>query len=161
MYRRHVVVLVAAAALLPIADGGNEFLEDATVALAYVVMALGLNVVVGFAGLLDLGYVAFFAIGAYTTAWFASGFFSTRSIHLGVAEPLQQLPGIHLNWLVVVVLAATLCAFAGAAIGLPTLRLRGDYIAMVTLAFGEIIGRTVVNGGNGVFGIGHFNLTNG
>src|SRR4051794_4239849 len=156
-----VVALVVAAIALPFAFGSDGFLQDATVALAYTVMALGLNVVVGFAGLLDLGYVAFFAIGAYTTAWFASGFFSSRGIHFAVSEQLQRLPGIHLNYLAVVALAAMLSAFGGAAIGLPTLRLRGDYIAVVTMAFGEIIGRTVVNGDDGVFGLGHFNLTNG
>jgi branched-chain amino acid transport system permease protein len=98
-------------------------------AAAYVVMALGLNVIVGFAGLLDLGYVAFFAIGAYTAAYFASGFRE-----------------IHLSFLLVFVLAVAATALAGALIGIPTLRLRGDYIAIVTLAFGEIIGQIVLNG---------------
>jgi branched-chain amino acid transport system permease protein len=125
------------------------------------VMALGLNIVVGFAGLLDLGYVAFYAIGAYTAGWFGSSFFSTRNIHVGVAEQLQSLPGIHLNWLLVAILAASFAALAGAILGFPTLRLRGDYIAIVTLAFGEIIGRIAVNSDDGVFGIGSFNLTNG
>ena len=109
-------------------------------------MALGLNIVVGFAGLLDLGYVAFYAIGAYTVGWFASDHFSAvngeKGIHVGVSEFVAQparhppeLParsarrGDHRR------------AIAGAIIGLPTLRLRGDYIAIVTLAFGEIIGR--------------------
>ena len=74
----------------------------------YVVMALGLNIVVGFAGLLDLGYVAFFAIGAYTMGWFGSSFFSTADIHIGVAEFLQTQPGIHLNWLLILPIAALL-----------------------------------------------------
>ena len=69
-------------------------MNDATVALVYVVMALGLNIVVGFAGLLDLGYVAFFAIGAYTMGWFASSFFSSANIHIGVSEQLAQ-PARH------------------------------------------------------------------
>jgi branched-chain amino acid transport system permease protein len=142
-------------------DSGSGFMNDATVALIYVVMALGLNIVVGFAGLLDLGYVAFFAIGAYTMGWFGSSFFSTANIHIGVAEQLQSQPGIHLNWLIVVVVAAIFAAFMGALLGFPTLRLRGDYIAIVTLAFGEIIGRIAVNSDEGVFGIGTFNLTNG
>jgi branched-chain amino acid transport system permease protein len=142
-------------------DSGSPFIEDSTVALIYVVMALGLNIVVGFAGLLDLGYVAFYAIGAYTVGWFGSSFFSTRDIHIGVAEQLSSLPGIHLNWLLVVIIAAIFTATAGAILGFPTLRLRGDYIAIVTLAFGEIIGRVAVNSDEGVFGIGSFNLTNG
>jgi branched-chain amino acid transport system permease protein len=157
-----VALLVVAAILLPFAfKAGDAIVEDATVSLAYAVMALGLNVVVGFAGLLDLGYVAFFAIGAYTMGWFASGFFSTRSIHVAVADRLQNLPGIHVNYLLIAVLAAVLAALAGAILGFPTLRLRGDYLAVVTLAFGEIIGWAAVNGRDGVFGIGHFNLTNG
>ncbi len=142
-------------------ESGSAFIDDCTTALAYVVMALGLNIVVGFAGLLDLGYVAFFAIGAYTAGWFASSFFTSKDVHIGVSSFLKNLPGIHLNFLIVFLIAATFAALAGAILGAPTLRLRGDYIAIVTLAFGEIIGRTAVNGDDGVFGIGHFNLTNG
>jgi len=156
------IVVVAFVAVLPFFyDSGSGFIEDATTALIYVVMALGLNIVVGFAGLLDLGYVAFFAIGAYTIGWFASGFFSGKNVHVGVASQLSTIPGIHLNYLIVVVIAAVLAALFGAILGAPTLRLRGDYIAIVTLAFGEIVGRIAVNGDEGVFGIGHFNLTNG
>ncbi len=155
-------VLIVAAVLLPFFfDSGSGFIEDSATALIYVVMALGLNIVVGFAGLLDLGYVAFYAIGAYTIGWFASSFFSDANIHIGVAEQLQSQPGIHLNYLLIIPIAGGLAAFFGALLGAPTLRLRGDYIAIVTLAFGEIIGRIAVNGDNGVFGIGHFNLTNG
>jgi branched-chain amino acid transport system permease protein len=127
-------------------DPISGFIDDATVALAYVIMALGLNVVVGFAGLLDLGYVAFFAIGAYTVGWFMSGFYSSANIHVLVSGPATNLPGIHVNFILVVVMAAFLCALAGTLIGLPTLRLRGDYIAIVTLAFGEIIRVFAVNG---------------
>jgi branched-chain amino acid transport system permease protein len=156
------VAAIAVAAVLPFFyDSGSGFMSDATVALIYVVMALGLNIVVGFAGLLDLGYVAFFAIGAYTMGWFGSGFFSTKDIHVGVSEQLSNLPGIHLNWLIVLPVAALFAASLGAVLGFPTLRLRGDYIAIVTLAFGEIIGRIAVNSDEGVFGIGTFNLTNG
>ena len=155
-------LLILGAILLPYGfDEGDGFMQDATVALVFVVMALGLNVVVGFAGLLDLGYVAFFAIGAYTMGWFGSSFFSTRDIHIAVGENLQNLPGIHLNWLLVIIVAAIFTASAGAILGAPTLRLRGDYIAIVTLAFGEIIHRIAVNSDEGVFGIGEFNLTNG
>ena len=81
-------------------------MDDAVTALAYVVMALGLNIVVGFAGLLDLGYVAFFAIGAYTIGWFGSGFFARRQRRRGhphrrVSGFGPNLPGIHLNFLLV------------------------------------------------------------
>jgi branched-chain amino acid transport system permease protein len=159
-------VLTAAAILFAILlpfgfDSGSGFIEDCAVALFYVVMALGLNIVVGFAGLLDLGYVAFFAFGAYTMGWFGSGWFSTADIHIGVTEQLSKLPGIHLNWLLILPLAALIAAFMGALLGFPTLRLRGDYIAIVTLAFGEIVHTTAVNSDEGVFGIGSFNLTNG
>jgi branched-chain amino acid transport system permease protein len=129
---------------------GSGFLDDATTALAYIVMALGLNIVVGFAGLLDLGYVAFFAIGAFTIGWLGSGFYADvnggEGIHLFVTGLASNLPGIHVNFLLVLVAAVIFTAVAGALIGLPTLRLRGDYIAIVTLAFGEIIGRIAVNG---------------
>ena len=156
-------VLVGAAALPFFVDSGGPFIEDLTVALAYVVMALGLNIVVGFAGLLDLGYVAFFAIGAYTIGWFGSGFFAAagggEGIHLGVSGVAAQLPGIHLNFLIVLVIAVVVTAVAGILIGLPTLRLRGDYIAIVTLAFGEIIGRVAINGDE--LNIGAYKLTNG
>jgi branched-chain amino acid transport system permease protein len=129
---------------------GSGFIDDATTALAYVVMALGLNIVVGFAGLLDLGYVAFFAIGAFTIGWFGSGFYADvnggEGIHLFVTGLAADLPGIHMNFLLVLVAAVIFTAVAGALIGIPTLRLRGDYIAIVTLAFGEIIGRVAING---------------
>jgi branched-chain amino acid transport system permease protein len=155
-------LLIFVALVLPFFyDSGSPFIEDCTTALAYVVMALGLNVVVGFAGLLDLGYVAFYAIGAYTIGWFGSSFFAGSNVHIGVGEQLSSLPGIHLNFILILIIAAFLTALAGSILGYPTLRLRGDYIAIVTLAFGEIIGRTAVNGDDGVFGIGHFNLTNG
>jgi branched-chain amino acid transport system permease protein len=153
---------ITVAILLPFFfDSGSGFIGDSTTALAYVVMALGLNVVVGFAGLLDLGYVAFFAIGAYTMGWLGSSWFSGADIHIGVAEQLQSQPGIHLNYLLILPCAAIAAATLGAILGFPTLRLRGDYIAIVTLAFGEIIGRIAINSDEGIFGIGDFNLTNG
>jgi branched-chain amino acid transport system permease protein len=117
--------------------------------------------VVGFAGLLDLGYVAFFAIGAYTIGWFGSSFFAGSSVHVGVSEFLKAQPGIHLNFLLILVIAIVLTSLAGAILGFPTLRLRGDYIAIVTLAFGEIVGRIAINGDENVLGFIHFNLTNG
>jgi branched-chain amino acid transport system permease protein len=144
-------VFLVGAALLPFFfDSGSPFIEDCILALAYTVMALGLNIIVGFAGLLDLGYVAFFAIGAYTIGWLGSGFFSEvgngEGWHVGASEFASNLPGIHLNFLLILVAAIIFTTIAGIIIGLPTLRLRGDYIAIVTLAFGEIIGRLAING---------------
>jgi branched-chain amino acid transport system permease protein len=146
-----LLVFAAFAIVLPLFfQAGSTFTYHVTTALAYVVFGLGLNIVVGFAGLLDLGYVAFFAIGAYSIGWLGSGFFAyvnhTKGIHVGVSGLAAQLPGIHLNFLLVVLAAIALTAVAGVLIGLPTLRLRGDYIAIVTLAFGEIIHDVAVNG---------------
>ena len=122
----------------------------------YVMLALGLNIVVGYAGLLDLGYVAFFALGAYTLGWFGSALFSGQNIHfLDVGN--TAIPGFHLSFWVVVPLAGLICAIAGIIIGWPTLRLRGDYLAIVTLGFGEII-PDVFRNGDSIFG---HNLTNG
>jgi branched-chain amino acid transport system permease protein len=116
------------------------------IAVAFAVMSLGLNVVVGFAGLLDLGYVAFYALGAYSLGWFGSDFFFKAHVHVGVTGVAASEIGIHLNFILILIAAALICAIAGMIIGLPTLRLRGDYIAIVTLAFGEIIGTVAVNG---------------
>ena len=143
--------LLVAAALFPLTrEPLDAFMDDCILALAYVVMALGLNLVVGFAGLLDLGYVAFYAFGAMTVGWWASDFYSSvnneEGIHIGVSGFAANLPGIHFNFLLVLVVAIVFTTIAGMIIGLPTLRLRGDYIAIVTLAFGEIIGRIVING---------------
>jgi len=119
----------------------------------YVILALGLNIVVGFAGLLDLGYVAFFAIGAYAWAIVGSSqfgqlfnIFLSNSVASGLFWPM--LLG-----------AALLAAFFGVVLGLPTLRLRGDYLAIVTLGFGEIVPivalnlRQITNGANGLVGV--------
>ncbi len=156
------VVLAVCAVLLPfLLDPLSSLLGDCTIALAYVILALGLNVVVGFAGLLDLGYVAFFAIGAYTVGWLASGFFSEANVHVGVSSFVNNLPGIHANFLIVLVVSMILCAIGGVLIGLPTLRLRGDYIAIVTLAFGEIIRVFAVNGDQISLPFGDAKLTAG
>jgi branched-chain amino acid transport system permease protein len=159
------VLGLTAAALFPLfVDTLSNLLNDATIALAYVVMALGLNIVVGFAGLLDLGYVAFYAFGAYSVGWFASDHFSAingeKGVHVLSGEFVSKLPGIHLNFLLVLVAAVIVTAVAGIIIGLPTLRLRGDYIAIVTLAFGEIVYRFAVNGDQITAG-GKYKLTNG
>jgi branched-chain amino acid transport system permease protein len=140
-------LLVAVGVVLPFLTGSSSgFLNGTIVAVAYAVMALGLNVVVGMAGLLDLGYVAFYAFGAYCVGWFGSGFFFGVRVHVGVSPLTSTLAGIHLNFVLILVAAVVVCALAGIIIGLPTLRLRGDYIAIVTLAFGEIIGVLAVNG---------------
>jgi branched-chain amino acid transport system permease protein len=145
--RALAAVLIVIGIVLPFLFAPASGFMNATItALAFAVMSLGLNVVVGFAGLLDLGYVAFYAFGAYSLAWFASGFFFKAHLHALVSPVAATLPGIHLNFLLVLIAAALICAIAGTIIGLPTLRLRGDYIAIVTLAFGEIIGVVAVNG---------------
>jgi branched-chain amino acid transport system permease protein len=115
-----------------------------------VLLAIGLNVVVGFAGLLDLGYIAFFAIGAYTTAYFTG------------ALPVD--PPITLNPFFVIPLATLTAMAAGLVLGAPTLRLRGDYLAIVTLGFGELIQilavnlDSITNSSRGAFGIPSFNV---
>ncbi len=156
-------IVLLAAVLLPFFTDNQAFLQQCAVATAYVVMALGLNIIVGFAGLLDLGYVAFFAIGAFTVGWFASGHFAyvnnEEGIHFLVGGNAVNLAGIHFNFLIVLLIAMIFTTIAGMIIGLPTLRLRGDYIAIVTLAFGEIIGRVAVNGD--VIKLGETGLTAG
>jgi branched-chain amino acid transport system permease protein len=145
--RALALFLIAVAIVLPFFFApASGFMNATILAFAYVVMALGLNIVVGFAGLLDLGYVAFYAFGAYCVGWFGSGFFYKANVHVGVSSITGTLPGVHFNFLLILVAAVLITSLAGAVIGLPTLRLRGDYIAIVTLAFGEIIGVVAVNG---------------
>jgi branched-chain amino acid transport system permease protein len=129
------------------------------VMLVFIMMAVGLNIVVGYAGLLDLGYVAFYAMGAYTAAWFSSLQFAHQHWHFGAVGITPDLPGIHVTMWLLLPLAGIVTALAGIIIGLPTLRLRGDYLAIVTLGFGEILPQIARNGDN-FFGTG-FNLTNG
>ena len=126
------------------------------VMLILTMMALGLNIVVGYAGLLDLGYVAFYAAGAYVAAWFASLQFDQVTIHIGSAVS-GDLPGIHLSMWLVFIAAGVFTTVVGIIIGLPTLRLRGDYLAIVTLGFGEIVPQFVRNADS----LGGFDLTNG
>jgi branched-chain amino acid transport system permease protein len=132
-------------------------IDSMVVMLVFTMMAVGLNIVVGYAGLLDLGYVAFYAAGAYIAAWFASLQFDQVTFHLGSVGINPQFPGIHLSMWLVLPLAGLFTLLVGIAIGLPTLRLRGDYLAIVTLGFGEIIPQFVRNGDN-LFG---FDLTHG
>jgi branched-chain amino acid transport system permease protein len=105
---------------------------------------------VGFAGLLDLGYVAFFAIGAHVTAYLGSAYWADAAggggVALLVGEPAAGLPGIHVNFLIILVLAVLATTTIGVLIGVPTTRLRGTYVGFVTLAFGEVIGQVAYNG---------------
>jgi len=130
---------------------GNSWVRIVDLALLYIMLALGLNIVVGFAGLLDLGYIAFYALGAYMTGLLASPQFATLlesliNLHPETGEALASLfgeeirtNGIHLSVWFIVPLAAALAGLFGALLGAPTLKLRGDYLAIVTLGFGEII----------------------
>jgi branched-chain amino acid transport system permease protein len=114
---------------------GNAWVRIADMALLYVLLAVGLNIVVGYAGLLDLGYVAFFAVGAYLYALMASP-------HLTDTFPLMAAlfpAGLHMPLWVIVPVAAAVAGLFGMLLGAPTLKLRGDYLAIVTLGFGEII----------------------
>ncbi len=149
------------------ANFGNSWVRIVDMALLYIMLALGLNIVVGFAGLLDLGYIAFYAVGAYMTGLLASPQFaavieSFVNTYPSVGEFLVWLcgpeivqNGIHLSVWYIVPLGAALAAFFGALLGAPTLKLRGDYLAIVTLGFGEII-RIFMNNLNAPV-----NITNG
>ena len=125
----------------------------------FTMMALGLNFVVGYAGLLDLGYVAFYAMGAYMAGWFASNQFAKQDVKFGAVGLYKGDTGFHFSIFLVLIMAGIATAIVGVIIGLPTLRLRGDYLAIVTLGFGEILPQIARNGDN-LFGTG-FNLTNG
>lgn len=114
---------------------GNGPVRIIDLALLYVMLALGLNIVVGYAGLLDLGYVAFYAVGSYMFALLASPHLSENFEWFKAAFP----DGLHSPLWIVIPLGAGLAAIAGAVLGAPTLKLRGDYLAIVTLGFGEII----------------------
>lgn len=119
-----MVLLGIVLAILPFLLGtiGQSWIRTLNFALLYVMLALGLNIVVGFAGLLDLGYIAFYAVGAYVWALLASPHF-----------------GLHLPFWVVIPVGLVVAAICGVLLGIPVLRLRGDYLAIVTLGFGEII----------------------
>jgi len=114
---------------------GNGPVRIIDLALLYVMLALGLNIVVGYAGLLDLGYVAFYAVGAYMFALLASPHLTENFESIAAAFP----NGLHSPLWIVIPLGAGLAAFAGVMLGAPTLKLRGDYLAIVTLGFGEIV----------------------
>jgi branched-chain amino acid transport system permease protein len=132
-------------------------LGSVVIILVFTMMAVGLNIVVGYSGLLDLGYVAFYAAGAYTAGWLASGQFEQVNLHFGSSGISSDVNGIHVSLWLAFLIAGAFTAITGILIGLPTLRLRGDYLAIVTLGFGEIIPQVVRNGDD----FGGFNLTNG
>jgi branched-chain amino acid transport system permease protein len=119
-----IVLIALSLVLLPFALTmvGTAWVRIANIALLYVVLSLGLNIVVGFAGLLDLGYIAFYAVGAYAYALLASPHF-----------------GLHLPFWMILPIGAAAAALFGVLLGAPTLKLRGDYLAIVTLGFGEIV----------------------
>ena len=132
--------MVAALLALPfaLAMAGTAWVRITNLAILFVLLSLGLNIVVGFAGLLDLGYIAFYAVGAYVYALLASPHFN-----------------IHLPWWVILPIGAAVACLFGVLLGTPTLKLRGDYLAIVTLGFGEIV-RIFLNNLSEPF-----NLTNG
>ena len=150
-----VILCIVLLAVLPFIAkelGGTTWVRIIDMALLYVMLALGLNIVVGFAGLLDLGYIAFYAVGAYMVALLSSSHLSDN-----FAFFQQHFPdGLHIPLLVIIPLGAGLAAIAGIMLGTPILKLRGDYLALVTLGFGEII-RIFMNN----LGKNEFNLTNG
>ncbi|MEO8807449.1 MAG: ABC transporter ATP-binding protein, partial [Burkholderiaceae bacterium] len=114
---------------------GNAWVRIMDIALLYVLLALGLNIVVGYAGLLDLGYVAFYAVGAYMFGLLASPQLTDTFPAIAAMFP----NGLHTPWWVAIPLGAVLAGLAGMLLGAPTLKLRGDYLAIVTLGFGEIV----------------------
>ncbi|MBY8609143.1 MAG: ABC transporter ATP-binding protein [Burkholderia sp.] len=128
-------VLVIAAPIIIGSAGGNYWVRVLDFAMLYVMLALGLNVVVGFAGLLDLGYIAFYAVGAYTAALLSSPHLTSQFEWIAALAP----NGLHIPFLIIVPIAMALAATFGILLGAPTLRLRGDYLAIVTLGFGEIV----------------------
>jgi len=141
---------------LPLIGDFVPSVDSMVVMIVFTMMAVGLNVVVGYAGLLDLGYVAFYAAGAYTAGWLASGHFDQVTFHFLTTAP-EDAVGIHISMWLVLIIAGVFTTIVGILIGLPTLRLRGDYLAIVTLGFGEIVPQFVRNGDS----IGGFDLTNG
>jgi branched-chain amino acid transport system permease protein len=137
--------------------GGWFPLNGINQCIIWAMLAVGLNIVVGYAGLLDLGYVAFWAIGGYVAGWLMSGFFDKAHVNLFGNPAPFVIGGIHVNFWLVVVLGGAVCAFFGILIGAPTLRLRSDYLALVTLGFGEIIPQIFHNGDD----VAGHNLSNG
>ena len=146
-------LVAIALAALPWVAGliGNSWVRILNIALLYVMLALGLNIVVGFAGLLDLGYIAFYAVGAYVYGLLASPHLTDNFETVAALFP----EGLHLSIWLMIPLGALIAAIFGVLLGAPTLRLRGDYLAIVTLGFGEIV-RLFLNNLNAPV-----NITNG
>src|SRR5580765_4917993 len=147
-----IALVGLALVLLPFAltAVGTAWVRITNLAILFVLLSLGLNIVVGFAGLLDLGYIAFYAVGAYTYALLASPHFD-----------------LHLPFWIILPIGAAIAAFFGLLLGAPTLKLRGDYLAIVTLAFGEIVRIflnnlsrpvNITNGPQGIAGIDPFSI---
>ena len=133
--KKNLFILILILLPLGLQQVGNFWVRTADIALLYVLLAIGLNIVVGYAGLLDLGYVAFFAVGAYLYALLASPHLTETFAWIAIMFPA----GLHVSLWLVIPLAVVVAGFFGILLGAPTLRLRGDYLAIVTLGFGEII----------------------
>ncbi|MGC4395221.1 branched-chain amino acid ABC transporter permease [Hydrogenophaga sp. T2] len=146
-----VGILMLVLPLVLQATGSNSWVRIVDVALLYVLLALGLNIVVGYAGLLDLGFIAFFAVGAYLYGLLASPHLTDTFAWLAATFP----NGLHMNFWIVMVIAGILAGVTGLILGFPVLKLRGDYLAIVTLGFGEIVRIFMLNLDRPI------NLTNG
>ena len=142
---------------------GNAWVRIIDISLLYVLLALGLNIVVGYAGLLDLGYVAFYAVGAYMLGLLASSQLTDSFASIAAMVP----GGLHTPWWIVIPLGALVAGGAGVLLGAPTLKLRGDYLAIVTLGFGEIVRVfmnnldapvNITNGPKGISGIDEISI---
>ncbi|MGZ5266003.1 MAG: branched-chain amino acid ABC transporter permease [Caldimonas sp.] len=169
LVRRNKIAAFVVAALLLLAlpfvaqMAGNAWVRIIDIALLYVLLALGLNIVVGYAGLLDLGYVAFYAVGAYMLGLLASPQLTDTFPAIAAAFP----NGLHMPWWAVIPLGAVVAGLAGVLLGAPTLKLRGDYLAIVTLGFGEIVRVflnnldapvNITNGPKGITGIDEISI---
>ncbi len=148
----HLLLVLLLLVLPPIVGtAGGAWVRILDFALLYILLALGLNIVVGFTGLLDLGFIAFYAVGAYLYALLASPHLAEQFAWIQAAFPT----GFHIPIWVILPLAGLVAAFFGLILGAPTLKLRGDYLAIVTLGFGEIV-RIFLNNLNAPV-----NITNG
>ncbi len=158
------IIALAIAPMVASQLGGNYWVRVIDFALLYIMLALGLNIVVGYAGLLDMGFIAFYAVGAYLAALLASP-------HLLAVFPILQIwfpNGLHTSYLAIIPCAAVVAAICGILLGAPTLKLRGDYLAIVTLGFGEIIRIlmrnldrpiNITNGAKGITGVDTLSLS--
>src|SRR6202049_207563 len=169
--RAFIVVLLVLGIVFPLIDSNEGDIDAAANATAFAILALRLHIVVGFAGLLDLGYAAFFAIGAYTYGIFSSyqvqpewwGFWEPFQ-WLGLVQPVHSASGpgtvaLTVSFWLMLPISALVAAFFGVLFGAPTLRLKGDYLAIVTLGFGEIVPivarntPSITNGAMGLNGV--------